>query len=250
MRDALRHRAELREQLQWSRAAWDVEREIDDIVGGGRTIVVGPWLSEVGFETLYWVPFLRWVKAAFRLDPARVMAVSRGGVASWYDGIAGRYVEIWDEVDPAEFARRTAERGATKQLEVSAFDRDVIAAVERAPRRARRRAAPVADVSAVLALLVGAAAAQFSRRAHALRADRAPAIHRCRASAARVRRGQVLRGPVAARHAGHPAHARVVRRQPGRAHPRRAARHGTRARRARRLRVRPIGPRRSARSRG
>ena len=52
-------------------------------------------------------------------------------MGSWYDGIAGRYVEIWDEVNPAEFARRSAERGATKQLEISEFDRDVIAAVGR-----------------------------------------------------------------------------------------------------------------------
>jgi len=131
LRDAHRHRAELREQLQWSRAAWAVEREIDDIVNSDRMVVVGPWLSEVGFETLYWIPFLRWVKAAFRLDPSRVVAVSRGGVASWYDGIAGRYVEIWDQIAPAEFARRTGERGATKQLEVSDFDREVIHVVER-----------------------------------------------------------------------------------------------------------------------
>jgi hypothetical protein len=132
LRDALRHRSELREERQWSRVAWTVEREIDDIVHSGRTILVGPWLSEVGFETLYWIPFLRWMKAAFRLDPSRVVAASRGGVGSWYDGIAGRYVEIWDHVNPAEFARRTQERGATKQLEVSAFDREVIAIVERA----------------------------------------------------------------------------------------------------------------------
>ena len=131
LRDALRHRAELREQLQWSRVAWTVEREIDDIASAGRTILAGPWLSEVGFETLYWVPFLRWIKAAFRLDPSRVVAVSRGGVASWYEGIATRYVEIWDHVDPVEFARRTGERGATKQLEMSAFDREVVQIVER-----------------------------------------------------------------------------------------------------------------------
>jgi hypothetical protein len=131
LRDVLRHRAELREQRQWSRAAWQVEREIEDAVTGGRTLMVGPWLSEVGYEALYWVPFLRWVTEAFRLDPSRVVAVSRGGVASWYDGIAGRYIEIWDEIDPAEFARRSAERGATKQLEISEFDRDVIATVER-----------------------------------------------------------------------------------------------------------------------
>ena len=131
LRDALRHRAELREQLQWSRASWTVEREIDDIASAGRTILAGPWLSEVGFETLYWVPFLRWVKAAFRLDSSRVVAVSRGGVASWYEGIATRYVEIWDHVDPVEFARRAGERGATKQLETSAFDREVVQIVER-----------------------------------------------------------------------------------------------------------------------
>ena len=131
LRDALRHRGELREQLQWSRAAWAVEREIDEIVRTRLPIVAGPWLSEVGFEVLYWVPFLRWVQTAFRLEPSRVVAVSRGGVASWYDGIASRYVEIWDHIDPAEFARRTGERGATKQLEVSEFDREVVRIVER-----------------------------------------------------------------------------------------------------------------------
>lgn len=131
LRDALRHRAELREQLQWSRAAWAIEREIDDVANSGRTIVVGPWLSEVGFETLYWVPFLRWVKAAFRLDPSRVVAVSRGGVGAWYEGISARYVEIWDHFEPAEFARRSGERGATKQLEISTFDREIVQTVER-----------------------------------------------------------------------------------------------------------------------
>jgi len=131
LRDALRHRAEMREQLEWSRAGWAVEREIDAVVNSAETIIAGPWLSEVGFEALYWVPFLRWVKAAFRVEPARVVAVSRGGVASWYRGIADRYVEIWDHIDPADFARRTGERGATKQLEVSAFDRELVHVVER-----------------------------------------------------------------------------------------------------------------------
>ena len=130
LRDALRHRRELREQLQWSRVVWHVERELDAVVNSGRTIVAGPWLSEVGFETLYWIPFLRWVKAAFRVDPARVVAVSRGGTRSWYEGIAARYVETWEHIDPLEFARRTSERGATKQLELSPFDHEVIRVVE------------------------------------------------------------------------------------------------------------------------
>ncbi len=28
-----------------------------------RPIIVGPWLSETGFELLYWIPFLAWAKA-------------------------------------------------------------------------------------------------------------------------------------------------------------------------------------------
>ena len=131
LRDALRHRTELREQLEWSRAAWGVEREIDEAINAAPTIVVGPWLSEVGFETLYWVPFLRWLQAAFRLEPSRVVVVSRGGVESWYHGIADRYIEIWDHIQPSEFVRRTAERGANKQLQVSDFDRELIQMVER-----------------------------------------------------------------------------------------------------------------------
>jgi hypothetical protein len=131
LRDALRHRRELREQLQWSRVAWRVERELEAVVNSGRTILAGPWLSEVGFEALYWIPFLRWVKAAFRVDPARVVAVSRGGTRSWYEGVAGRYVETWTHIDPLEFARRTRERSATKQLAISPFDREVVSVVER-----------------------------------------------------------------------------------------------------------------------
>ena len=97
----------------------------------GRRLVVGPWLSEVGFEALYWVPFLHWLKTAFNIDPGRVVAVSRGGVAGWYAGVADQYVEIWDHIDPAAFARRNAERGATKQLEASDLDREILDHVAR-----------------------------------------------------------------------------------------------------------------------
>ena len=47
-------------------------------------VMVGPWLSEVGFELLYWIPFLRWAVPEFNLDPSRLIVVSRGGVAGWY----------------------------------------------------------------------------------------------------------------------------------------------------------------------
>ena len=126
VRAASRRRAHLNERWRIYQTEWAIEREIEAIVSRERLLVAGPWLSEVGFETLYWVPFLHWLKMAFKVDPARVIAVSRGGVGSWYQGVAGRYVEIWDEMDPAEFARRNAERGVTKQYELSALDRDIL----------------------------------------------------------------------------------------------------------------------------
>ncbi|MGH9350072.1 MAG: hypothetical protein ACRD26_22690 [Vicinamibacterales bacterium] len=131
IRTATRRRHQLEEQRALYRTEWQVERELETIVGRGRLLVAGPWLSEVGYETLYWLPFLHWVKAAFRLEPDRLVAVSRGGVASWYEDVAARYVEIWDDLDPAEFARRNAERGVTKQYEPSALDRDVLEHVAR-----------------------------------------------------------------------------------------------------------------------
>ena len=131
LRQASRRRKRAQEQAAIDRVEWGIEEEIETLALRGRTLVVGPWISEVGFETLYWVPFLHWLKAAFRLEPARLVAVSRGGVSGWYAGVAGRYVEIWDHVTPEEFARRNAERGVTKQYERSPLDDAILDAVAR-----------------------------------------------------------------------------------------------------------------------
>ena len=133
---ASRRQAHLSERWGFYRTEWSIEREIETIVARDRLLVAGPWLSEVGFETLYWVPFLHWLKTAFHIDPSRIVAVSRGGVGSWYQGVAARYVEIWDEIDPAEFARRNAARGVAKHYEPSTLDRDILDARRAADRHA------------------------------------------------------------------------------------------------------------------
>lgn len=130
-RNFSRRRAQMVERWGFYKTEWGIEREIESIVTRDRLLVAGPWLSEVGFETLYWIPFLHWLKTAFHVNPDRIVAVSRGGVASWYQGIASRYVDIWDEIDPAEFARRNAERGVTKHYEPSPLDRDILDLVAR-----------------------------------------------------------------------------------------------------------------------
>lgn len=91
-------------------------------------VVAGPFHAEVGYELLYWIPFLRW---ALEVEPSlagRLVAVSRGGTRAWYAGIADEYVELYDLVGPAELeAGREAvaeeTRGSRKQVVESSLDR-------------------------------------------------------------------------------------------------------------------------------
>jgi hypothetical protein len=133
-----RRSARLREQASAFTDEWWIEREIAAVAKGRQPIIAGPWLSEVGFEALYWIPFLRWFADRYRVDRERIVALSRGGVRSWYADVAHRYVEIFDHIDPAAFAVRNAARrdidesGGQKQTTIGEFDRELIAMAERA----------------------------------------------------------------------------------------------------------------------
>jgi len=102
------------------------------IARGDKPVIVGPWVSEVGFELLYWIPFLRWVVSRYGIDPARVTAMSRGGVASWYAGIASRYVDVFEVVSVDRLRSAMEERadrtGMQKQLTVAPFEAELLRA--------------------------------------------------------------------------------------------------------------------------
>jgi hypothetical protein len=95
-------------------------RRIEQFLKHDRPIVVGPWTGEVGFELLYWVPFVRWVVRTYQLPLDRLIVVSRGGSAPWYGDLARRYVDIFSLVSVDDF--RTATLEAKKQRAVGAFD--------------------------------------------------------------------------------------------------------------------------------
>jgi hypothetical protein len=88
-------------------------------------VVVGPWTGEVGFELLYWIPFVRWAVQKYGIAPERIVVMSRGGTASWYEGIGGRYRDAFSLVTPEEF-REGTERITRKQRFVNAFDRALL----------------------------------------------------------------------------------------------------------------------------
>jgi hypothetical protein len=106
-----------------------LQRIVDRALRTGRPVVAGPWTGEIGFELLYWIPFLRKLKTRLRNVPLTV--ISRGGSAAWYSGIAARYQDIFALIDPAEFRAQT-DLETRKQRTVGHFDRRLLREASRA----------------------------------------------------------------------------------------------------------------------
>ena len=102
-----------------------------------RPIIVGPWLTEAGFELLYWIPFLAWVKAYANLHDDQLIIVSRGGAAPWYRHVTPHYHDILSLYSADEFrlrneARVHDQKGRLKHIDVGEFDREIVERVKRA----------------------------------------------------------------------------------------------------------------------
>ena len=132
---AMRRHSRAQEHRAFRREAEAIDREIAALAATARPIVIGPWLAEVGYEVLYWIPFLRWFQDAFGVPPDRLIVVSRGGMESMYRDFAARYVDIFDVTTPQQLAARNAQRrsegegGGQKQSAASSLDEELIAAV-------------------------------------------------------------------------------------------------------------------------
>ena len=101
-----------------------LHKSLDAVAKGNRPIIVGPWSGEVGFELLYWIPFVEWFRTRWRVAPERLVIVSRGGTEPWY-GVAGaRYADMFSLMTPAEFRART-DQHEHKQRGVSPFDETI-----------------------------------------------------------------------------------------------------------------------------
>ena len=122
-----------RVQEKWTavRTEISLEQEIERLTDSGDPIIVGPWLSEVGYEALYWVPFVRWFRSTYRIKADQMLVVSRGGAGAWYADITPNRFEVFDHVTPEAFAAYNASKaegpgGTIKQFEMSPFERDLI----------------------------------------------------------------------------------------------------------------------------
>lgn len=94
----------------------------------GRPILIGPWRSEVGFESLYWLPWLAAWRAKYQIAKERLIVVSRGGAGVWYD--VAKAVDLYDYV-PMEKLRKamladSLISGSIKQQQMTTGERKLL----------------------------------------------------------------------------------------------------------------------------
>jgi len=103
---------------------------LDRAVSKRHRVLVGPWLAEVGFELLYWIPFLHGLRTGAGVALPPMVVVSRGGTASWYGDACDTYVELHELFEPDDLIARQEARvrshGGRKHTALDALDREAI----------------------------------------------------------------------------------------------------------------------------
>lgn len=91
-------------------------------------ILVGPWHGELGFEALYWLPWLAQMRHELGIDPARIIPIARGGTAQLYEAPQG--LELYAMRSPQdvriEHRLQFAKRAMLKQMHWTPFDRQIV----------------------------------------------------------------------------------------------------------------------------
>lgn len=91
-------------------------------------ILVGPWRGEVGFEVLYWIPFVAQIAHETGIPIERFIPISRGGASAWYGTPLG--LELYAMRTPQQIRvanrEQVAKTGLFKQETVSEFDRGIL----------------------------------------------------------------------------------------------------------------------------
>jgi len=90
------------------------------------TIIIGPWMGEVGPEIQYWIPFLNNLKDNNFFYGKRLIIVSRGNASCWYSKISDEYVDIFNFVSLEEYKNMRLSGSTQKQLDFSETDNYLI----------------------------------------------------------------------------------------------------------------------------
>jgi hypothetical protein len=115
----------------------DTKAALTRMARSGKPILVGPWLSETGFELLYWIPFLNWAKSYGNFRDDRLTVVSRGGCSTWYRHLTTNYRDVFEFYTADEFRERNEQRileqgGLQKHVDLAEFDQEILDRVQQA----------------------------------------------------------------------------------------------------------------------
>lgn len=106
--------------LQWKAYANYLSRST-------KPILCGPWRSEVGFEVLYWIPFLSALRERYHIPRERLIYLGRGGSAAWFDAAGTADLYEFQPIDAVRTVttRAAQQTGSIKQWHTSQWERHI-----------------------------------------------------------------------------------------------------------------------------
>jgi hypothetical protein len=108
-------------------------RRLERALRSGKPLVLGPYLSEIGHELEYWIPFMRRALHEQGIPPEQATVVTRGGAGLWYRDFAANALDILELVPYEDYLPQLEERWSRardlKQLRMGDFDRRLMALI-------------------------------------------------------------------------------------------------------------------------
>ena len=101
------------------------EDQVAEAWQSDKPLILGPFLSNVTLELLYWRPFVAWMCARFGPRTAPVVAVSRGRIDTWYSGLVSQYFDVCDLLPFETYKTRMNEMDRTSKA-VSDFEQELL----------------------------------------------------------------------------------------------------------------------------
>src|SRR5262245_52090486 len=110
-----------------------VHAHVAELNSNKAPILIGPWRSELGFEAMYWLPFLRFLSSKVHKFAERAAVVTRGGLAPLYKDVAAQGYDLYALRDVKDVRRenlydhKVRSGGKTiKQIQQTEWDEAVL----------------------------------------------------------------------------------------------------------------------------
>src|SRR5688500_11848217 len=102
--------AALRREVDVRPAARRTEGALRRAGRTGEHVLLGPFLGEIGYELLYWIPFLRRELRRHGIAPDQATVLTRGGAAVWYRDFAANAIDVLELLPPETYLAKLEER--------------------------------------------------------------------------------------------------------------------------------------------